>query len=121
MRLKQLDWLLKNGNRWSIVNMQFYALIRDITNLKEMCVSVNEASMTCIDCPCLAISYPEILFSTTASYFLGSSYVYTSSAADALFKKYMDNKHPYSSLSLSLRCSFIHGVQLHLPLFDEAS
>lgn len=42
--------------------------------------------MTFIDCPFLAISYPKILFNTTTSYFLGSSYIYTSSAADALFK-----------------------------------
>lgn len=63
--------------------MQFYALIRGINNMEERCMSVL---MKLNDSHWLAISYLEILFSPTTSYFLGSSYVYTSSAADALFK-----------------------------------
>lgn len=48
--------------------MQFYALIRGINNMEERCMSVL---MKLNDSARLAISYPEILFSTTTSYFLG--------------------------------------------------
>lgn len=47
--------------------MQFYALIRGINNMEERCMSV----LMKLNDSCLAISYPEILFSTTTSYFLG--------------------------------------------------